>query len=153
MDPDRRQRYLESLLRSRAPSAIQELIPVVNRWNELLASIPGLARRHPGAHCRVAGLSGTVLTVEADHAAWLQLLQWHERELVERLARGFPALGIRAVQFRLSRAGAPVERPTVVMPDPVKPELSAEEQAQLDTILADLEALIRRKGTEGPNSD
>jgi len=152
MENDRRQRYLESLLQGRAPVAIRELVPVVNRWNEILASIPGLYKRHPGAHCRIAGLSGSLLTVEADHPAWLQLLQWHQGELVERLGHHFPSLGIRAVQFRLTKAGAPVERPNVVMPDPVKPDLSTEEQAQLDTILADLEALIRKKTKDGENS-
>lgn len=152
MENDRRQRYLETLLQGRAPTAVRELIPVVNRWNEILSSIPGLHKRHPGAHCRIAGLSGSLLTVEADHPAWLQLLQWHQGDLVERLDRHFPALGIRAVQFRLTKAGETVERPNVIMPDPVKPDLSAEEQGQLDTILADLEALIRKKTKDGENS-
>lgn len=152
MENDRRQRYLESLLQGRAPTAVRELIPIVNRWNEILGSIPGLYKRHPGVHCRVAGLSGSVLTVEADHPAWLQLLQWHQGEIVERLAQHFPSLGVRAIQFRLTKAGSPVERPNVVMPDPVKPELSVEEQEQLDTILADLEALIRKKTKDGEKS-
>jgi len=149
MDKDRRQRYLETFLQGRAPTGVRELIPVVSRWNEVLSSIPGLYKRHPGAHCRVADLRGAILTVEADHPAWLQLLQWHQGELVERLAQQFPVLGIKAVQFRLAKAGAPVERPTVVMPEAVKPELSAEEQAQLATILADLEAMIQKKNEEG----
>ena len=152
MEPDRRQRYLETLLQGRAPQAVRELIPVVNRWNEILSSIPGLHKRHPGAHCRIAGLSGGLLTVEADHPAWLQLLQWHQGELVERLGRAFPVLAIRAVQFRLPKAGDRVERPNVVMPDAVKPELSPEEQTQLDTILADLEELIRKKTGDGENA-
>lgn len=152
MENDRRQRYLESLLQGRAPAAVRELIPIVNRWNEILASIPGLYKRHPGVHCRIAGLSGSVLTVEADHPAWLQLLQWHQGEIVEKLAHHFPTLSIRAIQFRLTKAGSPVERPNVVMPDPVKPDLTTEEQDQLNTILADLEALIRKKTKEGGNS-
>lgn len=152
MEKDRRQRYLETLLQKRAPAELQELIPVVNRWNEILASVPGLSRRHPGAHCRIAGLAAGVLTVEADHPAWLQLLQWHENAIVDRLAAAFPILKIAAVRFRLVKAGDRVERPNVVMPDPVKPELSAEEQAQLDGILADLEDLIRKKGGAGGNS-
>lgn len=152
MEPDRRQRYLETLLKGRAPGAVRELIPVVNRWNEILSSIPGLHRRHPGVHCRVSGLASGVLTVEADHAAWLQLLQWHQGELVDRLAATFPSLGIRAVQFRLSRPGEAVERPNVVMPEPVKPELSPEERAQMDGVLADLEELIRKKSQAGGNS-
>lgn len=152
MEHDRRQRYLETLLQGRAPAAVRELIPVVNRWNDLLASIPGLHKRHPGAHCRIAALAGGVLTVEADHPAWLQLLQWHQGSIVERLGQAFPQLAVRAVQFRLVRAGEPVERPNVVMPDPVKPELTPEEQGQLDAILADLEALIRKKGRDSENS-
>jgi len=152
MENERRQRYLESLLRGRSPGAVRELIPVVNRWNEILSSIPGLHKRHPGTHCRLSALASGVLTVEADHPAWLQLLQWHQGELVERLARAFPELKIRAVQFRLTRAGDQVERPTVVMPDPVKPQLSSEEQAQLDALLAELEAMIRKKGGDGENS-
>jgi hypothetical protein len=72
--------------------------------------------------------------------------------LVERLAATFPNLGIRALQFRLSRPGDVVERPNVVMPDPIKPDLSPEEQEKLDAILADLEALIRKKSRDGENS-
>ena len=149
MENDRRQRYLENLLRGRSGGAVRELIPVVNRWNEILSSIPGLRKRHPAAHCRLSGLASGVLTVEADHPAWLQLLQWHQVELVENLARAFPELKIRAVQFRLTRAGDHVERPTVIMPDPVKPQLSIEEQAALDSLLAELEAMIRRNESGG----
>lgn len=154
MEKDRRQRYLETFLQKRAPGELQELIPVVSRWDEILNSIPGLHRRHPEAHCRVAGLAAGVLTVEADHAAWLQLLQWHEGTLVLRLKAAFPDLAIAAVRFRLVRAGDRWDRPTTVMPEPVKPELTAEEQNQLDGLLADLESLIRsKKGSGAGNSD
>ena len=152
MELDRRQRYLQTFLQGRAPQSVQELLPVVNRWSEILSSIPGLHKRHPGAHCRIAGLSGGLLTIEADHPAWLQLLQWHQGELVERLKQSFPLLEIRAVQFRLPKAGDRVERPNVVMPEAVKPDLSTEEQAQLDTILKDLEALIGKKTRDGEKS-
>jgi hypothetical protein len=152
MESDRRQKYLETLLQGRAPGTVRELIPVVNRWNEVLSSIPGLQRRHPGAHCRISALARGVLTVEADHAAWLQLLQWHQGELVERLAGYFPSLKIQAVQFRLSRPGEQVERPTVVMREQPKPQLTPEEQAQLDVLLAEMEELIRKKSQGGENS-
>lgn len=144
MDLERRQRYLEKLLADRGGGAVRHLVPVVNRWHDLLGSVPGLARRNPGAHCRVSGLSAGVLTVEADHPAWLQLLQWHQGEVVERLGGWFPQLQIRALNFRLSRPGDPVERPTVVMPPPADTTLSAEEQAQLDGLIGELEALIRQ---------
>ena len=152
MENDRRQRYLEKLLQGRAPGTIRELIPVVNRWNEILGSIPGLYKRHPGAHCRISGLTAGVMTVEADHPAWLQLLQWHQGALVEKLAQAFPALGVKVVQFRLTRAGDPVERPTVVMPDAVKPELSPADREQLDSLIRELEEMIRKKTSTGENT-
>ncbi len=153
MENDRRQKYLETLLQGRATATVKQLIPVVNRWNEVLASVPGLQKRHPGTHCRISALAGEVLTVEADHPAWLQLLQWHEGALRERLVAAFPSLGIRALQFRLTRAGDPVERPTTVMPDPVKAELTAEEKLQLEGLIAELETMIRKNPPKGENSD
>lgn len=152
MDLERRQKYLEELLQKRAPEGVRELVPVVNRWNEILSSIPGLSKRHPGAHCRVGSLLGGVLTIEADHSAWLQLLQLHQGPLTERLSRAFPNLSIRAVRFRLSPPGQVIERPNVVMPDPVKPELSDEEQAHLAQVLSDLEELIAKKRRGDENS-
>ena len=148
MENERRQRYLETFLQRRSDAPLRELVPVVSRWNELLASIPGLQKRHPGAHCRISNLVAGVLTVEADHPAWLQLLQWHQREVVEKLGGAFPSLKIQMVQFRLSRGGDQVERPTTVMPEPVKPELTEEEQEQLAVILADLQTLIQEKSAK-----
>ena len=92
----------------------------------------------------VAGLSGGVLCIEADHPAWMQLLQWHEQELLRSIVSSFPILKIRAVQFRLSKPGNPVERPTVVMPEPVKAVLEPEEQERLDALLREMEGLIRK---------
>ncbi len=151
MDSDRTQKYLQSLLRRGDPGGVGELMPLVSRWHELLGSIPGLQKRRPGSHCRIAGLDGGVLCVEADHPAWMQLLQWHEQELLRSIVSSFPILKIRAVQFRLSKPGHPVERPTVVMPEPVKPVLESEEQERLDTLLREMEGLIRKnRGKENP---
>jgi hypothetical protein len=151
MDADRTQKYLESLLRRGDPAGVGQLMPLVSRWREVLASIPGLQKRRPDSHCRVSGLSAGVLSVEADHPAWMQLLQWHEREILQAVCSSFPVLKIRAVQFRLSKPGYPVERPTVVMPEPVKPALEPEEQERLDALLNEMEGLIRKnRGKENP---
>ena len=152
MELDRRQKYLENLLKAGTRGAVKALVPVVNRWDEVLTSIPGLNKRHPGTHSRIADLSAGLLTVEADHAAWLQLLQWHQGEILSRLQRSFPTLSIRALQFRLTRAGEPVERPNVVMPAPVKTQLSVAEQTQLDSLIGDLELLIGHKREAGESS-
>jgi predicted nucleic acid-binding Zn ribbon protein len=151
MDAERTQKYLESLLNRTGANGVGELVPLVSRWHELLASIPGLQNRRPGSHCRVAGLTGGVLSVEADHPAWMQLLQWHEGELLQTIASSFPVLKVRAVQFRLSKPGRPVEKPTVVMPDPVKPVLEPGEQERLDALLDEMEGLIRKnRGKQNP---
>jgi predicted nucleic acid-binding Zn ribbon protein len=151
MDAKRTQQHLESLLGRGDRNGAGELLPLVTRWSELLSSIPGLEKRRPASHCRISGLSGGVLSVEADHPAWMQLLQWHERELVARVRTQFPVLNVRAVHFRLIRAGESVERPTVVMPEPVKPELDPQEQARLDVLLEEMEGLIRRgRGKQNP---
>jgi predicted nucleic acid-binding Zn ribbon protein len=146
MDDDRKREYLERFLQSKNASGLKPLIPVVSRWNEILGSVPGLRKQNPGSHCRLSQLKDGLLTVEADHPAWLQLLQWHQGEILDRVRAAFPSLGIRSLQLRLIRAGETVERPNVVMPEPVKPELSGEEQEQMDEILAQLDAMIHKKG-------
>ena len=76
------------------------------------------------------------------------MLQWHQGEVVDRVARAFPVLAVKAVQFRLTKAGDRVERPTVIMPEPIKAELLPEERAQLDSLLAEMEDLIRKKSAK-----
>ncbi len=90
MDADRTQRYLESLLGRGGGNGAGELLPLISRWNELLASVPGLEKRRPGTHCRISALTRGVLIVEADHPAWMQLLQWHEQLLLMRIVATFP---------------------------------------------------------------
>lgn len=144
MDAERTQRYLEALIGRGDRNGAGELLPLINRWNDLLTSVPGLEKRRPSAHCRISELSRGVLSIEADHPAWLQLLQWHEQELVTRIRTAFPILKIKALHFRLVRSDDSIERPTVVMPEPMKPEVDPEEQAKLDTLLAELEGLMRK---------
>jgi hypothetical protein len=61
---------------------------------------------------------------------------------LDRVRLAFPTLGIRSLQLRLVRAGETVERPNVVMPAPVKPELSPQELVQRDEILDQLDKMI-----------
>ncbi len=145
MDDDRKRRYLETFLQGKNQAGLATLVPIVTRWHEILGAVPGLARKNPGSHCRLSQLKDGHLTVEADHPAWLQLLQWNQADILDGVRRAFPALGVRTLQLRLVRAGETVERPNVVMPEPVKPELSAEEQAEMDEILAQLDAMIHPK--------
>ena len=142
MDDDRTRAHLSKFLQTKGASSLQQLVPVVSRWHEILASLPGLSRQNPGSHCRLSQLTDGLLTIEADHPAWLQLLQWHQSDILDRVRQQFPTLGVRSLQLRLVKAGETVERPNVVMPAPVKPDLSAEEQAKMTEILAQLDQMI-----------
>ena len=55
------------------------------------------------------------VTVEADHPGWIQLLQFRQGQLLAGIQTRFPALEVRALQFRLTRKGgdtAPARRET-----------------------------------------
>ena len=142
MDDERKRQHLQRYLQAKGAGSLAPLVPLVSRWNEGLSSVPGLQKQNPGTHCRLSGLTDGLLTVEADHPAWLQLLQWHQGEILDRVRLAFPTLGIRSLQLRLVRAGETVERPNVVMPAPVKPELSPQELVQRDEILDQLDKMI-----------
>jgi len=142
MEDDRKRRYLETFLQGKNQAGLATLVPMVTRWHEILGSVPGLKKKNPGSHCRLSQLKDGRLTVEADHPAWLQLLQWNQVDILEAVRTAFPELAVNNLQLRLVRAGESVERPTVVMPAPVKPDLSAAEQAEMDEILAQLDAMI-----------
>ena len=43
------------------------------------------------------------LLVEVDHPAWMQLVQMRQRQILRRVARRFPALGITRMHLLVSR--------------------------------------------------
>jgi hypothetical protein len=49
-----------------------------------------------------------VVTVEVDHPGWIQLLQFRQARLLAEIQERFPALEVRALQFRLARKGGAV---------------------------------------------
>ena len=52
------------------------------------------------------------LLVEVDHPAWMQLVQMRQRQILRRVARRFPALGITRLHLLVSRAPpTPEHRP------------------------------------------
>lgn len=52
-----------------------------------------------------------VVTVEADHPGWIQLLQFRQGQLLAEIQARFPALEARALQFRLARKGGAGQKP------------------------------------------
>ena len=67
-------------------------------WSELLNSC-GLSQGL--SHSRIADLEKNVLSIEADHPGWIQLLQTKQRELLNAARRRFPELNLTGISFRL----------------------------------------------------
>lgn len=51
------------------------------------------------------------LLVEVDHPAWMQLVQMRQRQILRRVARRFPALGITRMHLLVSPAPPPCRSP------------------------------------------
>ncbi len=141
MDEQRLKAYLESLISQRSGAVGKESFQLVSRWESVLSEVPGLAKRHPARHCRIEDWKNNVVTVTADHPAWLQLLQLYEGPLLASLRRRVPELKITGLKFRYGDLPEPREEPkTKVVPEPV----SAEEEMKRQALLQELEELIKQ---------
>ncbi|MDR2768605.1 MAG: DUF721 domain-containing protein [Treponema sp.] len=69
-------------------------------WESLTAQC-GLASA--AAHSRIATFEHGMLLVEAEHPAWVNLLQTKQRELLEKVRARFADLGISGISFRLMK--------------------------------------------------
>ncbi len=74
-------------------------------WARVTGAWPGLAGDRAAAHSRIADMDNHVVTVEADHPGWIQLLQVRQGQLLAEIQARFPALEVKALQFRLARKG------------------------------------------------
>jgi predicted nucleic acid-binding Zn ribbon protein len=70
-------------------------------------------------HSRIVDLDRYVVLIEADHPAWIQLLQTKQQGLLESFQELFPVLTITGIAFRLSRK-TPI-KPEAVATIPVQP--------------------------------
>lgn len=75
-------------------------------WARVTGAWPALAGDRAAPHSRIADLENHVVTVEVDHPGWIQLLQFRQARLLTEIQERFPALEVRALQFRLARKGA-----------------------------------------------
>lgn len=87
-------------------------------WAKVTGAWPALAGDRAAPHSRIADLENHVVTVEVDHPGWVQLLQFRQSRLLEEMRRKFPALDIRALQFRLARRGGSGTPPEAPPPEP-----------------------------------
>ena len=71
-------------------------------WDDILG-------RDLAGRARLRDIDRGRLLVEVDHPAWMQLVQMRQRQILRRVARRFPALGITRLHLLVSR-GPPADR-------------------------------------------
>ncbi len=101
MDDSRIRTAAELISALISPKAAQE----AGTWAKVTGAWPALAGERAAPHSRIADLENHVVTVEVDHPGWIQLLQFRQARLLEEIRDRFPALEVRALQFRLARKG------------------------------------------------
>lgn len=62
-------------------------------------------------HAALREIDHRRLIVEADHPAWLQLIQMHQRKIIERINSKFPALSIERIHVVISNNGGTQREP------------------------------------------
>ena len=71
-------------------------LAVVHReWMEIIG--PDIA-----AHTRILDIRGKILIIEADHPTWASMAMMRKRQVIGRIKRQFPELGITQMQVRSS---------------------------------------------------
>jgi predicted nucleic acid-binding Zn ribbon protein len=79
------------------------------KYNNLFSSWKEIAGENIAAHSRIVELEKSVLRIEADHPGWIQILQIRQKNILGRVRRKFPALGITGISFGLNRNSATSE--------------------------------------------
>lgn len=80
---------------------------ILRSWRAILESIHSNAKngenigRNLASHTRIVDFKNGILLIEADHTAWLQMLQLHQKYILGCLQRRFPELGIETLAFRI----------------------------------------------------
>jgi predicted nucleic acid-binding Zn ribbon protein len=74
------------------------LTAIHHEWMEIIG--PDLA-----VHTRIVDIRGHVLVIEADHPTWASMAMMRKAQIVGRLKRQFPELGITRLQVRSGDPG------------------------------------------------
>lgn len=87
---------MRALLPENAQQAIQQWLPIVNSWEEVVGS--GLA-----CHSRPKELRKGVLLVDVDHPAWMSEFLLNREVILESLKSRHRQFAIEAIKLRLVR--------------------------------------------------
>ena len=83
----------------------QNAYSTLNVWKKILMRIKSNRNPNEGQnladHSRVIDLKNGVLLVEADHSAWIELLQLHKNYILKGIQMEKPKLNVENIVFRL----------------------------------------------------
>lgn len=84
-------------------SGPKEIRAVPSVWKKTVSSVKPNGEQLL-AHCRVVDYKNGMVIAEADHSAWIQLLQFNKKYILTGLQRGLPQLKIQNIVFRLKKS-------------------------------------------------
>lgn len=70
------------------------LATVYHEWMEIIG--PDIA-----SHTKIMDIRGRVLIIEADHPTWASMALMRKKQVIGRIKRQFPELGITQIQVRV----------------------------------------------------
>ncbi|MDD3822324.1 MAG: DUF721 domain-containing protein [Sphaerochaetaceae bacterium] len=72
------------------------LATVHREWMEIVG--PDIA-----VHAKILDIRGKVLIIESDHPTWSSMIHMRKKQIIGRIARQFPELGISQIQVRVRK--------------------------------------------------
>ncbi len=88
----------------------QKKIAEGQRYASFVSDWQNIVGERLASHSWVADADKGVLLVEAEHPGWIQLLQLKQNDILQRTARAYPELQLKAVAFRLGKRSAAATR-------------------------------------------
>lgn len=79
----------------------QSKMSLLTVWAKVVSSVKNNGMQLAD-HSRVVDYKNGTLLVEADHSAWIQILQMNKKYIIVGLQRNLPQLEIRNLMFKLS---------------------------------------------------
>lgn len=89
------------LINSFFDSNSQSQVSVLTVWSKVVSTVKNNGLQLAD-HSRVLDYKNGTLLVEADHSAWIQILQINRKYIINGLQRNLPNLEIRNLMFKLS---------------------------------------------------
>lgn len=121
-------------------SQAQKVIPMLSTWSKVVSTIKNNGLQLAD-HSRVVDFKNGTILVEADHSAWIQILQINKKYILVGLNRNLPQLKINNIVFKLSgqKFSEPKKR------EPTRAELLEELNKKYEPLQKDIEEKYESK--------